>query len=111
MVPLGQAARARPPPGRPWVRPTGRPNLEANLGFSRQEVIGDVRLALPLLENIVRVEQDDTYYLFWASPRAAVEFALSDKDSINFMTGYTFFFDHGHEFDNVLVQAFWRRRF
>ena len=88
-----------------------RPNFEINAGAAREEIRADVKLDVPIIGNFLHIKQKDVYYLGWASPRAALEIPLTKKGSLNLMTGYTFFFEHQEEFNNVVSVVFWRHRF
>jgi hypothetical protein len=107
------------PVGRPEKRAKGlaaslkaaRPVAEINLGYTRQWSIADVKVKLPLLGEALRIEQEDRYHLLWASPRAGLEIPINRDDSINVLGGYQFFHEHGAEFDGVILEAFFSRRF
>jgi hypothetical protein len=89
----------------------GRPVVECNVGTCKQTVIGDVRITNPIVGRLLRIRQDDEYDLLFMSPRLSFEAPVTRKDSVTFMTGYTFFNDHETEFNSSLFQIFWRRRF
>ncbi len=107
----------------PWGKPvsTGRgvmnalraskPVAEMNIGYNHQTSIGDVTFKLPLLGDVLHIKDEAKYNLFWASPRLGVEIPLTEKDSLNLLTGYLFFHQHKDEFNGILLEFFIRHRF
>lgn len=88
-----------------------RPMAEANIGYSHQVSIADVKLGLPIVGDAIHIRQKDKYDLLWTSPRLGFETPLTETTSLNILGGYLFFNEHSDEFNGGLLEFFIRHRF
>ena len=107
----------------PWGRPVKgergfwnavrctRRVTEMNVGFNRQVSIGDMTVKLPFIGRVFHYKMEDTYNLFWASPRIGIETPITKQDSFSILTGYLFFHDHADEYNGILLEFLVRHRF
>lgn len=107
----------------PWGRPekgepgfwnavrAARPQFEANVGYNWQYALADVSFGFPVLGDLLNIEREYNYDLFFFSPRAGLEFPMTEKSSFNVILGYTLFHDHGDDFNSILLEFFVRNKF
>lgn len=88
-----------------------RPLTELNLGYTHQYSEASVGVSLPLVGEVLRIRDRQTYDLILFSPRIGVEFPLSDREFFNIVGGYTWMHEHGAEYNQGLIQFFYVRRF
>jgi hypothetical protein len=88
-----------------------RPVTEMNVGYSRQISKAEVRASVPLLGDVLHINQSDTYNLGWISPRAGIEIPLSDKYAINVLGGYLWFNNAQDDFNGFMLETMFSGRF
>ncbi len=107
----------------PWGRPeyqkgglwknikASKPMAEMNIGYAYQIAIGNVKLHVPLFDQLVRIRDEKKYHLFWISPRIGIETPLTKNNTLNSLLGYNIFTTHGSEFNGYIFEFFIRHRF
>lgn len=91
--------------------PAARPMFEANVGYSHQISVGDVKLSVPVLGRVARIKDEKAFDMAWTSPRVGLEVPLTEDTTFNMLGGYLFFSDHSSEYNGALLEFFIRHRF
>jgi len=84
-----------------------KPYFSVVSGYSRQTALAEVRVRLPIFGNLLNMQQKDSYDLFYACPRVAVEIPLRNNDFLDVTAGYVFFDKRAREFDSECFGVYW----
>jgi hypothetical protein len=88
-----------------------RPYLSLAAGYNHQTAIADVRIDAPIIGQIVRIKDEQSYDMLYLNPRVSIETPITKKTSINFTFGYIFFDEHAEEFNSFASGVFLKYRF
>ena len=89
-----------------------RPYLTLATGYLFVRAKGDVRVELPLAGRVFRQKQVDDHHLYMVSPKAGIEFPVSQHNTISLEGAYYFFGpDHEDEYNGMSYYVGFKHRF
>ena len=111
--PWGKASLDKATKGNHWITKrlfASRPYLEAGAGYVNVYTVGQVKVSVPLLDDIAKVKHAEYYDLFYLSPRIGLDVPLTDRTTLALMGGYLFFLQHPDEYSSQSYYILFKHR-
>ncbi len=88
-----------------------RPFVGGILGYVGMNVRGDVKIGLPIIKDNLKIVDEQSINVFYASPRIGIDIPLTKRDELCLAAGYLFFDNHGDDVNNASYYMLFKHRF